>query len=179
MRAQARHCDSSLSSNWRDDTPQVVCTSKHDLLHNAHLFCLVLCYLLKGFLNSAKGPFRVFHVSSESVLKFFPVFIFTAVKPFFIIGSLQSVSWQHFTCSKYSLAGDSCCHWPWIPFLLQPALETSLLCFFLEENIPTSHVHMALFPSFSTSFRGTPSFPPPASTARLTTVFLHLPAGVC
>ena len=37
VRAQVRHCDSSLSSDWRDDAPQVVRASEHDLLHTAHL----------------------------------------------------------------------------------------------------------------------------------------------
>ena len=31
-----------MSSNWRDDTPRVVCISDHDLLHNAHLSCFIL-----------------------------------------------------------------------------------------------------------------------------------------
>ena len=108
MWAQIRHCDSSLSSNWRDDAPQVVRAPEHDLLHNAHLFCLVLCYLFKGFFNSVKGPVRGFHLFSEGVFIFFP--------------------------SEFLPA-----------FLLQPALETSLLCFFLGQSIPTSTVHVVLF----------------------------------
>ena len=62
MRAQVRHCDSSLSSRWRNGASRVVCASKHDLLHGAQLFCLVLCHLLKSFFNSVKGPFRSFHI---------------------------------------------------------------------------------------------------------------------
>ena len=85
MRTQVGHCNASLSSGWRND-----------FLQNVHLFCLVLCYLLKGLFNSVKGPFRGLHFSSEGVLIFFPIF-----------GSLQSVSSQLFSCSKYSLAGDS------------------------------------------------------------------------
>ena len=111
VQAQVRHCDSSLPSRSHNDSPQVVRTLEHDLLHNAHLFDVVLCYLLKGFLNSVKGAFRGFRFSSEGLFLFFPRSIFfKAVKPFFIIDSLQSMSWQHFTFSKYSLAGDSSCH---------------------------------------------------------------------
>ena len=43
--AQVRHCDSSLSANGLNDSPQVVRTSEHDLLHNAHLF---LFYPVEG-----------------------------------------------------------------------------------------------------------------------------------
>ena len=43
--------------------------------------------------------------------------------------------------------------------LLQPALGTSLLYLFLGKSIPTFHVHMVLFPSFSKAFHGTPFAP--------------------
>ena len=39
-------------------------------------FCLMLCYLLKGFLNSVKSPFRGFHLFPEGVFVFFPVSTF-------------------------------------------------------------------------------------------------------
>ena len=43
--------------------------------------------------------------------------LFQRKKASFIILGVQSVSVQHFTCSRSSLAGDSCGHWPCIRFL--------------------------------------------------------------
>ena len=72
MRAWVEHFDSTLSSNWRDDAPQVVSASNHGVLHNAHVPCFILCYLLEGFLNSVKGHFCGFQVFYESVFLYFP-----------------------------------------------------------------------------------------------------------
>ena len=44
--------------------------------------------------------------------------LFNAEKQCFIILWVQSLSLQHFTCSKYSPAGDSCCHCPCTPACL-------------------------------------------------------------
>ena len=56
VRAKVRHCDTSLSSDGRNDSPQVVRTFEHDLLHNAHLFCLVLCYQAERLFYPVEGP---------------------------------------------------------------------------------------------------------------------------
>ena len=107
---QERHCDSSLSSNC-DDTPQIVRASEHDLLRNAHFFSLVLCYQFERLFLSCRRPIlRLSSFLQKVSLYSSHVSFLKAVKPFFTIGSLQSVSWQHFSCSKYFLADDSCCH---------------------------------------------------------------------
>ena len=69
MRAQMRHCDSSY---WRDDTPQVISTSNHDLLRT----------ILNFSASSVKGPFRRCHFFPESVLKFIPVSSFQGGEAF-------------------------------------------------------------------------------------------------
>ena len=43
VRAKVGHCDSTLSSNWCEDAPQAISALGHDLLHNAHLSCFILC----------------------------------------------------------------------------------------------------------------------------------------
>ena len=73
IRTQVRHRDSS----WRDDAPHVVRASDHDeFLHNAQLSCLILCYLLKGFFYSVRGPFRGLYFNPENAFVFFPVSTF-------------------------------------------------------------------------------------------------------
>ena len=78
--------------------------------------CTMLIFSASSFATKSNASFILSKAHSEALIfpyglfVFFHVPFFKAVKPFFIIGSLQSVSWQHFTCSKYSLAGDSCCH---------------------------------------------------------------------
>ena len=79
-------------------------------LHGTQLSCLIFRRLFEGFLYSVKGPFRGFCLDSVSQSP-----PFNAKKACFIILGAQAVSLQHFTCSKYSLASDSCCHWPCIP----------------------------------------------------------------
>ena len=68
VRTQVGHRDSSLSSNWRDDAPQVVRASAHDFWHNAQLSSLVLCHLLKGFFYSVKRPFRGLYFTLKMLL---------------------------------------------------------------------------------------------------------------
>ena len=68
VQTQVGHRDSSLSSNWRDDTPQVVRASGHDFLHNVQLSSFVLCHLLKGFFYSVKGPFRGLYFTLKMLL---------------------------------------------------------------------------------------------------------------
>ena len=101
MRAQVRHRYAPLPLRWRDDALQVICASRHDFLDGGQLSCLILCQLLESFLYFVKGPFRYFHFIPESVS--------------YIISTIlcvQPVSLQHFTCSKYSMAGETSCHWP-------------------------------------------------------------------
>ena len=75
VRAQIGHCDSSLSSNWRDDTPQVISTSNHDLLHNAQLFCLILCY------SRSKASLILSKVHSEAFTSFLKAFLYSSQSP--------------------------------------------------------------------------------------------------
>ena len=76
--------------------------------------CLILRHFLECSLRYIKGPFRDFHFISESVFFLYSSQspLFRARQPCFIILCVQSVSLKHF---KYSLAGNSCCHWPCIP----------------------------------------------------------------
>ena len=69
------------------------CVSKHNVLHNAQLFCLILCYLPKCFVYSVESSFRGLYFipamkmslcSSQSPL-------LKAVKPFFIFFSMQLI----------------------------------------------------------------------------------------
>ena len=55
IRAQVGHCNSSLSSSWRNGAPQAVRASDHDFLHNAQLSSLILRHLLESFLFCS-GP---------------------------------------------------------------------------------------------------------------------------
>ena len=114
------------------------------------LFCLVLCYQLERPFNLSKAHSEAFifflKVSSFSYSSHVP--FFKAVKPFFINGSLHSMSWQHFTCSVW-LAIPAATDLVFLAdFLRQRALGTYLLCFFLGERIPTSHADIVLSPSF-------------------------------
>ena len=138
MRAQVGHCDSSLSSNWRDDAPQVICISYTDFLDGAQLPCLILRHLLEGFLYSVTRPFRDFQCSSENAFVFFPVPPFNARKD----------------RSKYSLAGDSCCRWPCIPVCLSFTASSELFysSSFLAKICP--HLSYVLF--FSIIFHNLP-----------------------
>ena len=70
-------------------------------------FCFILRHLLEGFLDSVKSPFRGCHFNSEKPLYSSHSPHFRARKPRFIILCVQSVSLQHLTYSKNSLAGDS------------------------------------------------------------------------
>ena len=78
MRTQVRHRSASLSSRWRNDASQVICTFNHDFFHGAQLSCLIQCYRLKGFLYSVKISFRGFHFSSENAFIFLPSLLFSA-----------------------------------------------------------------------------------------------------
>ena len=152
MWAQVRHGDSSLSSNWRNVSPRVVFSSKHDLLHNAQLFCLILCHLLKGFFNSVNGPFRGFHLFPEDVFIFFPIFILQGGEAFL----------HHFFVAIRVMAA-------FLPLTLYSCLLHSAS--FLEKVFPHPTQNTVLSPSFSTSLRDTPSIPPPVSSAHLTAFF--------
>ena len=54
--AQVRHCDTSLSSDGRNDSQQVVRTFEHDLMRNAHLLDLVLCYHVERLFYPVEDP---------------------------------------------------------------------------------------------------------------------------
>ena len=58
IRAQVGHCNSSLSSSWRNGAPQAVRASDHDFLHNAQLSCLILRNLESFLFCSGPSLFR-------------------------------------------------------------------------------------------------------------------------
>ena len=95
---------------------------------------------------------------------------FIAKKACFIILEMQSVSLQHFTCFKYSLAGDS------RAFLSRHPLETSLLSVSHKQSTPTSFlVCTGLFPAVSITFHDAPSSPRPRTTASSSRVLSPFP----
>ena len=65
IRTKLRHRDPSLTSNWRDDAEQRVRASKHNVLHNAQLFCLILRHLPKCFVYSVESSFRGLYFNPE------------------------------------------------------------------------------------------------------------------
>ena len=74
-----------------------------NLLHNAQSFLLHPALPnRKPIFIRVEGPFRDFHFLSENAFFFysFQSPLFRATKPCFIILCVQSVSWQHLTCSK-------------------------------------------------------------------------------
>ena len=141
MRAQERHRDSSLSSNWRDDSPQVVRASDHNFLHNNHLFCLLKC-----FFYSVKGTFPLPLLQPKMPLYSSPSPLFRAAKPFFII----------FPCSKcrHGVLLAPSTLWLTIPaatdvvilpvFLLQPC-SRNLFTLSLSRQKCSSHSSYILF----------------------------------
>ena len=115
VRTQVGHRDSSLSSNWRDDAPQVVRASGHDFLHNVQLSSFVLCHPAQRLLLFCQRPIPWSVLHPENAFVFFTVStLFRVVNPSSSF-SVQFVSSRHLTCSKCSLAGDSSCHWTCIP----------------------------------------------------------------
>ena len=85
----------------------------------------VLSFLASSFATFSKAAFILSKTHSVTFTSFLEVLLysshsplFNAKKPCFIILCVQSVSLQHFTCSKYSLTGNFCCHWPYIPACL-------------------------------------------------------------
>ena len=175
-------CGSALDYlSTSDGAPHVICTSYHDFLDGAQLSCLILRHLLDSFLYSVEGPVCGFHFSSESFFGIFPVSTFGRKECLFIILGVQSVSLQHFTCSRYSLTGDSCCHWPCTPAL--PFCFSFLSNLFTlnlsGENIPTFLVCTVLFPSFAIAFHDAPFSSQTYPTATLSMVCPLLPPETC
>ena len=78
-----------------------------------------------------------------------------ARKPCFIILCVQSVSLQHFTCSKYSLAGDSSCHWPCIPACLSSSASSRNLFTLALSWQKYSHIYLT-YCSFPIRFHNIP-----------------------
>ena len=108
---------------------------------------------LKGILHSFKGPIRGLCLDSEDILVFLPTSVFHREGACFTMLGVQSVSSQHFTCSMYSLAGDSCLPLTLCPFLLfflglLSSLHPSFLSF-VQKLIPeTSDVVSSLSCTF-------------------------------
>ena len=87
IRTKLRHRDPSLTSNWSDDAEQRVRASKHNVLHNAQLFCLILRYLPKCFSYSVESSFRGLYFNPEMKMPLCASQspLFKASKHFFII----------------------------------------------------------------------------------------------
>ena len=85
----------------------------------------VLSFPASSFATFSKASFILSKAHSVTFTSFLKVFLCSSQSPLFrarkhclIILCVQSVSLQHFTCSKCSLAGDSSCHCPCIPACL-------------------------------------------------------------
>ena len=123
--------DTSLSSGWRDDTPQEICALQHNSLYDVRASRFIFCHFFKGFAYSFEGP-----------------------NPHLIVLGVQSVS-ALFSCSSNSLAGDPCCRWPCVPssfFLSQHPLEISSLSLF------QFLVQAGLLPTFFIAFFSSTAF---------------------
>ena len=79
---------------------------------------------------------------------------FNAKYQYFIIWGVQSVFALLFTCSRYSLAGDSRCHWPCIPSLSFSASFMNVFAFTLSSE-KYSHIPCICW-SFPSILRGVP-----------------------
>ena len=113
----------------------------------------VLSFYASSFATFSKASSVLSNSHSEtftSFLKvffgFFPISTFQGEKAVLHHLCVQSVSLQHFTCSEYSLAGDSSDPVFLRAFLLRTPLETCLHLLFLGKNIPTSLARIVLFP---------------------------------
>ena len=84
----------------------------------------------------------------------------------------ESRSLQHFSCSKYSLAGDSRRHRPCIPSCL--SFSASFINFFAYSHIPCMYWS---FPSISTACHDAPASPLLHTTATSSRVQLLLPSN--
>ena len=58
MWAQTTTDDTSLSSGWRDDTPQEIRALQHTSLNNVHASRFIFCHFFKGLAYSFEDPFR-------------------------------------------------------------------------------------------------------------------------
>ncbi len=76
MRASVRQSDTSLSSGWRDDSPQKICTLQHDSLYNAQASRFIFCNFFKSFAYSFEGAFRRAYFNLEDSFVFLPVSVF-------------------------------------------------------------------------------------------------------
>ena len=116
--------------------------------------CTVLSFLASSFATFSKASCSLPKAHSGAfawTLKI-PLYSsqsppFNARKARFIILRVQSVSLQHFTCSKYSLAGDSRCHRPCIPSCFSfSASSRNFFTFDLSQVLPTFLVCTGLSP---------------------------------
>ena len=73
MWAQIRQSDTSLSSHWRDDTPQEICALQQNSLFDAQSTRLIFCHFFKGPTYSFEGPFRGPCFDLEDAFIFFPL----------------------------------------------------------------------------------------------------------
>ena len=91
---------SSLCSDWRDDAPQVVRASDHDVLHNAQRSCLILCYLCsKASFILSKAHFRGLYLRPEHAFVFFPVSTFQDAALMRLMSSAKLEKFPSWWCS--------------------------------------------------------------------------------
>ena len=110
MWAQIKQSNNSLSSSWRNDALQIICTFQHNSLYDAQSSRVIFCHFFQrphGFLRRPIPWPPNFDL--EDALIFFSSFQRKGGL-FHHPGSAISI----FTCSGYSSAGDSRCHWPCI-----------------------------------------------------------------
>ena len=88
---QVGHCNSSLSSHWRNDASEAVSASDHEFLHDAQLSCLILCYLLERFPSFCRMPilWLLLHSTLKVLLCSSQSPLFRTIKHCFVILSVQ------------------------------------------------------------------------------------------
>ena len=150
-----RDRDTSLSSRWRNDALQEICTLQHNSLHNAQASRFILCHFSKGFAYTFECPFRRAYFNLEDSLCIPPnLRIFWASCPhLLILGGAVCVRtifhlFQKFFGKRLLLPLSL---YPSLLFLLSNPLKNVLLSLFQERNTPTFLVETAPFQLFPQS----------------------------
>ena len=139
MWAQIRQSDTSLSSGWRDDTPQEIRALQHKSLCNVQASRFIFCHFFKGLAYSFEGPFRREYFHIEHSFIFLPIAVFEdniQISSFWVCSLcphyfllVPEILWQE-TLVTTAL-------YPFAAFLFQHLFEISLRALLQERNTPT------------------------------------------
>ena len=167
MWAQIRQSNTSLSSGWRDDTPQEICALKHDSLYNAQASRFILCHVFKDFTYSFESPFRRTYFNLEDAFVFLPISVcLSLISTSHHFGGAVCVRTTFYLFQKFfgtiglvSLPASLSRHAP----------ECFSLSLLQERITSTFLVSTGPFPTFSTLCHDALSFPRLPSAAKTST----------